>query len=205
MDSLKAASGASQAIGCLCGLGCCAAQITLIVYLGIFTFNNPDMEAWYGVDAEGKGKLFEKEADATVTGDTELEDIHGKFILWFLWGFIMALAPCAAAPVMAIANCIHEMVAKILGGIIFCGMSCGGLAWWISGIVWRFKASGSYSCGDQLTEEERTAAFADESSLYQLRSGNFMLIYYIIVWSLMGTSLLCSIIGMIAACTCMKG
>ena len=58
MDSLKAASGVSQCIGCLCSLGCCAAQITLIVYLGIFAFNNPDNEAWYGVDAEGKSQLF---------------------------------------------------------------------------------------------------------------------------------------------------
>ena len=117
----------------------------------------------------------------------------------------MSLAPCAAIPVMAIANCIHEMIAKVLGGMVSCGVGCGGLAWWISGIVWRFKASGSYSSGDSLTEEERTAAFADETNLFQLKSGNFMLIYYIIVWSLMGASLLCSLIGMIAASTCMKG
>ena len=162
------------------------------------------MEAWYGVDAEGKGVLFEKESDATITGDTELEDIHGKFVLWFLWGFVMALAPCAAAPIMAIANCIHETVAKVLGGIVSCGIGCGGLAWWISGIVWRFKSSGSYSSGDQLTEADRVAAMDDETSLYQIRSGNFMLIYYIIVWSLMGCSILSSLIGLIAASTCMK-
>ena len=204
MDSLKAASGVSQCIGCLCSLGCCAAQITLIVYLGIFAFNNPDNEAWYGVDSEGKSQLFAKESDATVTGDTELEDIHGRFVLWFFWGFIMALAPCAAAPVLAIANCIHETLAKVLGGIVSCGIGCGGLAWWISGIVWRFKASGSFAAGDQLTEEERTALDTDETTLFQYRSGNFMLIYYIIVWSLMGCSILSSLIGLIASCTCMK-
>ena len=116
----------------------------------------------------------------------------------------MALAPCAAAPIMAIANCIHETVAKVVGGIVSCGIGCGGLAWWISGIVWRFKSSGSYSSGDQLTEADRVAAMDDETSLYQIRSGNFMLIYYIIVWSLMGCSILSSLIGLIAASTCMK-
>ena len=59
MDSIKAAGAATQCIGCLCTLGCCAAQVTLIVYLGIFAYNNPDKEAWYGVDANGDGKLFE--------------------------------------------------------------------------------------------------------------------------------------------------
>jgi hypothetical protein len=205
MDSIQAAGTASKCIGCLCTLGCCAAQVTLIVYLGIFAFNNPDKDSWYGVDANGEGALFAKEAEATTTGDTELEDIHGKFVLWFLWGFIMALAPCAAAPVLALANCIHEMVGKVLGGIVSCGMACGGLAWWISGIVWRFKASGSFAAGDALTEAERAALPEDPETLYQYRSGNFMLIYYIIVWSLMGCSVLTSLIGLIATCTCMKG
>lgn len=58
MEQLKGAGAVSQCIGCLCTLGCCAGQITLIVYLGIFAFNNPDNEAWYGVDAEGKSQLF---------------------------------------------------------------------------------------------------------------------------------------------------
>lgn len=205
MDTIKGLGAAGQCVSCLCALGCCAAQVTLIVYLGIFAFNNPDKETWYGVDSNGDGKLFAQESDATITGDTELKDVHGLFRIWFMWGFITALAPCAAAPILAIANCIHEMVGKLLGAVISCGIGCGGLAWWISGIVWRFNAAGSYSTGDQLTEEERIAAFEDETSLFQLRSGNFMLIYYIIVWSIMGTSLLCSIIGMIAAATCMKG
>ena len=205
MDTVNGMGAAGKCIGCLCTLGCCAAQVTLIVYLGIFAFNNPDKEAWYGVDSNGDGKLFEQESDATITGDTDLKDVHGLFRLWFLWGFITALAPCASAPVLAIANCIHEMVGKFLGAIISCGIGCGGLAWWISGIVWRFNAAGSFSTGDKMTEEERIAAFEDETSLYQLRSGNFMLIYYIIVWSIMGASLLFSIIGMIAAATCLKG
>jgi len=205
MDSLKAASGVSQCIGCLCSLGCCAAQVTFIVYLGIFAFNNPDKEAWYGINATGQANLFAAESDATTTGDTELDDIHGKFVMWFLWGFIMSLAPCAAAPLMAIAGCIHLTLANVLGGILSCGIGCGGLAWWISGIVWRFKASGAFAAGDSLTEEEFTALDADKESLYQYRSGKFMLIYYLIIWSLMGCSILSSLIGLIVTSTCMKG
>ena len=200
MDSVQAAGTATKCIGCLCSLACCAAQVTFIVYLGIFAFNNPDMEAWYGKQADGEGTLFAQESDATVTGDTELEDIHGKFVLWFMWGFIVSLAPCAAAPIMAIANCIHETVAKVLGGIISCGIGCGGLAWWISGIVWRFKASGSFSSGDSLTAEQLTTEEADADTLYQIKSGNFMLIYYLIVWGLMACSILSSMIGLLVTC-----
>lgn len=139
-----------------------------------------------------------------MTGDTELEDIHGKFVIWFLWGFIMSLAPCAAALLGGIAHCIHEAFGKFIGSVLSCGMACGGLAWWITGIVWRFKASGSYASADQLTETERAALPEDPETLYQYRSGNFMLIYYIIVWSLIGCSVLSSLIGLIVSCTCMK-
>ena len=117
----------------------------------------------------------------------------------------MALAPCAAAPIMAIASCIHETLAKVLGGIVSCGISCGSLAWWISGIVWRFKASGSYAAGDSLTEAEYTALDTDAETLYQYKSGKFMLIYYIIVWSIIAFSLLSSLIGIIVTCICAKG
>merc|ERR1719273_3078537 len=86
----------------------------------------PRQETWYGVDSNGDGKLFAQESDATITGDTELKDVHGLFRIWFMWGFITALAPCAAAPILAIANCIHEMVGKLLGAVISCGIGCGG-------------------------------------------------------------------------------
>jgi len=27
-------------------------------------------------------------------------------------------------------------------------MACGGLAWWITGIVWRFRSDGAFASGD---------------------------------------------------------
>ena len=131
-------------------------------------------------------------------------DIHGKFVLWFLWGFIVSLAPCAATPILWIATCIHDMLAKILGGMLSCGIGCGGLAWWISGIVWRFNAAGSFASGDALAIEDIEKMPTEEHDLYQWSSGKFMLYYYLIVWSIMGFSILMAIIGMIATCVCMK-
>ena len=39
---------------CLLGTACSILPIVFIVYLGIYAFNNPDQEAWYGLDKNGK-------------------------------------------------------------------------------------------------------------------------------------------------------
>ena len=41
---------------------------------------------------------------------------------------------------------------------------------------------------------------ADTDTLYQIKSGNFMLIYYLIVWGLMACSILSSMIGLLVTC-----
>ena len=151
-----------QILSCLCALTCCGISITFIVYLGIYGLNNPDKEAWYGVDVQGEGALFE--TNNSVGAESKLINIHGKFVLWFLWGFIFALSTFAATPIMMIASCIHEMLGKVLGGILTCGLGCGGLAWWIAGIVWRFNTAGAYASGDLLPADAFAELAKDNSS-----------------------------------------
>ena len=35
-----------------------------------------------------------------------------------------------------------------MGFLLGTGASCGAFAWWVVGIVWRFRSDGSYTAGD---------------------------------------------------------
>ena len=99
---------------------------------------------------------------------------------------------------------INEGLGKCCGGLASLGMCCGGTAWWITGIVWRFRSEGAYAAGDLVPEgksvDDWDTEISDEDSLFQYKSGKFMFIYYVICWSCMALSCLCSAIGAIAAC-----
>jgi len=51
METVAKAGGA---VTCLLGLACSAVPVVLTVYLGIYSFNNPDNEAWYAYNKNGK-------------------------------------------------------------------------------------------------------------------------------------------------------
>jgi len=69
---------------------------------------------------------------------------------------------------------------------------CSNLAWYIAGLVWRLRESGSYSCGDVVpkntSDEDWLKEITREDALWQFSSGNFMWIFYIISWIMMGVS-----------------
>ena len=86
-----------------------------------------------------------------------------------------------------------------------CGFGCGGLAWWVAGIVWRFRSAGKFASGDSLNEYQMIRVEAtrdDPTNYYQLESGKFMYIYYMICFIFFGVSCGCSILGMIVSCLC---
>ena len=62
------------------------------------------------------------------------------------------------------------------------------MAWWITGIVWRFNTDGMYSSGDMpdegFTEQEWQEKVEAPDSLFQHRSGKFMAIYYFICFGM---------------------
>ena len=75
-------------------------------------------------------------------------------------------------------------------------------------MVWRFKRYGLFASGDiapaglDETQAElwKQAELEDETSLYQISSGNFMAVYYLITWIGMGISCGCSLLGALCAC-----
>ena len=112
-------------------------------------------------------------------------DIHARFVSWFLVGFILALGPCVAAPIIATAERINETLMEVFAAFFSCCIGCGGIAWWIVGFFWRFSASGCYASGSELSKDMRMA-LEDQETLYQIHSGKFMLFYYIAVLSVLG-------------------
>mmetsp|Transcript_32073 Transcript_32073/g.37718 ORF Transcript_32073/g.37718 Transcript_32073/m.37718 type:complete len:106 (+) Transcript_32073:171-488(+) len=103
---------------------------------------------------------------------------------------------------------INPTLGSCCMGLNGCAMTCGGLAWWITGIVWRFRSDGAYAAGDIVpdgkTLEDWETEISADGSLFQHQSGKFMFIYYILCWSLMGLSCLCSVCAAIAGCVTNK-
>ena len=93
-DFVKAASsGIGAVISCLCSCACLAGGITFVVYLGKYAFDNPNKDCFWastGAD-DDDGLVFPTEALAKTAGfkEEEIVDVHGRFVTWFLWGFIM--------------------------------------------------------------------------------------------------------------------
>lgn len=99
-----------QLVGCLLSCSFAAAAVALVVFLGKYSFSNPDADAWYGVttnavtgiSTEG---LFTSELAAA--NATELDNVHAHFVTWFMWGFIQSLAPCGIAIIAGILGLIN--------------------------------------------------------------------------------------------------
>ena len=137
----------SYVFGCV---ACCALQVTFIVYLGIFAFANPDKRAYYVISADSP-----KMTETAVNGSAV--DVHAQFVAWFTWGFIMMLCPCAIGLILVLTSFFSDTCTSLLGTFFNCAAGCTGIAWWVCGIVWRFKASGSFASGDELNDVEFSA------------------------------------------------
>ena len=195
-----------KVVGCLVSCACCAAGVTFLVYLGIFAFNNPNPEAWYATKGTDES-LFKDEAAATAAGYSDLDNVHGHFVTWFLWGFLNAVIPMGLALIAGLCMLISPRAGQVVGSLAGCG-GCSGLAWYIAGLCWRFRASGKYASGDWVVDNREawiTAVTADDyTGLFQYASGNFMWVYFLITWILMAVGCFCSLTTFIVMCTCLK-
>ena len=80
-------------------------------------------------------------------------DIHERFVCWFMWGFCMILAPLVSVILIALSSLISETLSIFCSGALTCAIACSSLAWWISGMIWRFRSDGSYASGDYPVSE----------------------------------------------------
>ena len=197
MDALRGAGTCVMALCCLCSCAMLGLYITFTVYLGKYAFSNPNMDVNYWVAADGTQTL-EPIATPIPEGATDVTAIHATFVKWFLWGFIQMLLPIAGGLLFFVPS----LAACVQGST-----QCAGFIWWIMGMVWRFSAAGKFASGDVIpegtTEEAWIEGISNPETVWQYSSGNFMYIYYLITWILIGTSCGCGILG--ALCTCIAG
>ena len=162
MEVIKTVCGAAcGVVGCVAATACTVAPIVLCVYQGIYAFNNPDNEAWLGVVPGGENKLFADQEAGNLDKATGLVDIHGRFVTWFLWGFLTSLSPLALGILFLITTLINPNLGGCCGAFNACAVGCSGLAWWITGIVWRFRADGAFVSGDLVPEGKTQEEWLD--------------------------------------------
>lgn len=170
-----------------------------MAYLGKFAFGNPDPEnVWVtgtADPADADNTLYTFTISDTAPSD-ESVGIHDTFVSWFLWGFICEIIMPAGFLLGGLTALLHPGLATCCFGLAGCGKCCGGFAWYIAGIVWRFNGVGRYAAGDM----EATDYSINSADAIQLQSGNFMRTYYLITWIIMAVGCGCSILAGIGVC-----
>ena len=98
-------------------------------------------------------KLFASREEAFEANATGIVDIHSRFVNWHLWGFFnMAIAPVPLGGLCACSHYFNRNFGKTITLLATCAFSCSLLAWWITGIIWRFRVDGRFACGDIIVQ-----------------------------------------------------
>ena len=198
---------------CMLGYTVATSILTTVVFSGVFGLANPDKPAFYGVvqvqqslgDAATQQqktqlmKLFATREEAIEANAVDIADVHSRLVAWCLWGFFMALSPIPMGILIAISHCINFNCGKFVNLLSTCAFGCSLVAWWITGIIWRFRLDGRFACGDIIQHEsanggENVAVIGDDElwfkenvlakgSLYQYLTGQFMKIFYFFCWT----------------------
>ena len=210
--------GAGGIISLICSLGCCAGAITMVVYMGIYAYSNPDPADCFWVEGltqtsvTSAGATASALASSIVIPEGQPLNVHLVFTTWFAWGFWSCIGPIIAGPVLAIIACLcknQPMVTGILGGLTGCATCVSFLCWFIFGLIWRWGSMGQASTGAALPE--RDAASTDEAwdvivakekldHGLQISSGNFMNVLLILQCISYGITVLGMLCGAVTAC-----
>ena len=168
--------------------GACNLIINAVLCYFFYTYwqNNPDQgECWATATS----------TTPSATQQAGYEDVSAQFVTWFKWGFIINVVAIVLAVVQfihaATDNALFQTVAAILG----CPLGCGGLAWFIAGLVLRYRQIGNICSGDYYRENlELNPTAGQVGDLpYQWKSGNFINYYYITI---------ACILGLVCCCAC---
>ena len=132
-----------------------AVATTFTVCLGLFAFMNPNGDGWYGKIGDVEYMKLKEEWDAQSAGTvvTDLDPVHDLFLIWFTWGFINS---CGTKVAMMLMFCIPCCL-PVLGCF-----QCSSLAWWITGMVWRFRESSVFASGGNIPENVTKEQWIEE-------------------------------------------
>ena len=108
-------------------------------------------------------------------------------------GFILNLASLFLALLQFAYAATHSHAFAGLANCLGCPIGCGGLAWLITGLVFRWRHTGKVCSGDLAVEQGDALG----SEPYMWKSGKFIYIYYLTILCLIGVMCLC---GCVIAC-----
>ena len=139
-------------------------------------------------------------------------EMHKVFTRWFKWGFyahiIFSGVSLSILPIMIISRKAFQVLATITVTSFVISV----LIWGYFGTLSRFNKGGQVASGDFLeqNEDEEVTDELWEQQLeasanaygYQLKSGRFMMIYLILLYAVVGLSIIGFIIGTLVFCFC---
>ena len=178
-------------------------SLTIKAFCFWYAFFNPDRKAWYGIDpSTNEEKLFE--SPSSLGDDTELLDIHSRYVVWFRWALFSLFSPYLIVLVMLFLNQFSADLSSFCGILMACNASCAGVACYITGLVWRFGEAGAFAAGDtlidwKLAEQKEMLELTGTQTLFQLQSAKCVLYFYIASWVI--CCLACLESCFIACCT----
>merc|ERR1712232_1179432 len=122
-------------------------------------------------------------------------DVSAQFNTWFKWGFILNIFIVVLAFLQYAWSFTDSEALQTAVGCFSCPVGCGGLAWFISGHVIRYRHIGDVCSGDYYADAialDPSAGTLGDAP-YQWKSGKFINVYIIIVWSIVafGCCLMC--------------
>lgn len=172
--------------------------LVLLVFLGIYGYNNADPSHAYFVPGVDKPALtrpaaisLAESAGVAVRAGYPTDFAH-LFRVWFLWGFWGSLVFVTGMTIFVpLLYCLPDQQSgcfQMVGGILCLISSCSGLIWVIMGAFWRFSAAGKIVSGEKIVRPSSMTSNTEwneylreqaEQNGYQIKSGRFM---YLFVW-----------------------
>ena len=136
--------------------------ISALVYLGRYTYANPNGPGIYAVVENNEG-MYASEAEVSLieaSGSTVLNvtDVHDKFMTWFKWGFWSLLLISTFSFCMCLSVIPSLQLCALPSHCCLLMAYCNSCIWWITGLVWRLQRPSAFASGDIVpvdkTEEE---------------------------------------------------
>ena len=163
------------------------AAVALNVYLALYTFNNPDPQAYYVEGTDTSAPTLVAVADLT---DDAVVPIHDKFVSWFT---LMLINMCATfgmgvmMPMVMYMRYLSPSCGRWFAIFAFFVFSTSWIVTLILGLIIRFGKAGSFSSGGN------SDAVDDElDALYQVHSAKFLSRFYLFIVMAAGGVFLCT-------------
>ena len=142
-----------------------------------YGFNNPDVNET-GLDC------YAQHGDNIGYPFAPGKNVTSEFETWFKFGFILNILHIIYGCAVIIAISPSCELLGACSGICNCFTGCGALAWYITGIVFRWRHFGRVCSGEYWNRD------SGEPNVYMIESGKVMYYYYIVTWVVMGLSCL---------------